>query len=324
MRITVLDDYQDALRTFASFEKLGGHDVQICNEHVRDVEALAELLKDTEALLLMRERTPVSRALLERLPKLRLISQFGKVPHIDLHACAGRGVTVCSRIVPGRPSYATAELTWGLVLAAWRRIPQEAASLQAGGWQTREAIGSTLRGKTFGVFGYGRIGAVVSGYAHAFGMNVLVWGREGSRERARAQGHAAAADQESFFRGADVISLHLDLTPATRGIVRLQDLRAMKQTALFVNTSRAGLVQEGALVAALREGRPGRAAVDVFEVEPVPAAGHPLLSMRNVVATPHLGYVERESLQLMYETMVDQVLAFARGEPLNVVVPAAA
>lgn len=322
MKITVLDDYQDVVRTFPCFATMDGFDVEIWNDHVQELEPLAERLMDTDVLLLIRERTAISRDLLERLPKLRLISQYGVVPNLDLAACAEQGVTVCSRIVSGRPSYATAELTWGLILAALRRIPQEAASLKSGGWQTREAMGRTLRSLTLGIFGYGRIGAVVAGYGRAFGMKVLVWGREGSLARGREDGCEAAADQETFFQAADVVTLHMRLTSASRGIVRLQDLRAMKPTAMIVNTSRAQLIDDGALVTALQEGRPGLAAIDVFEEEPLPGGRHPLLEMPNVVATPHLGYVVRESLEIMFETMFKQVLAFQCGAPINLLVPA--
>lgn len=321
MKVTVLDDYQDVVRTLACFGKLSGHDVTIHVTPARDFDALVSRLADTEALLLIRERTAIMRQLLERLPKLRLISLTGPVPHVDLTACAEFGITVCSRVVPARPSYATAELTWGLVLAAWRRIPQEMAHLQAGGWQSPQAVGTTLRGKTLGIYGYGRIGALVAAYGRAFGMRVVVWGRAGSLARAAADGLEAAASPEEFFGSCDVLSLHLALNGATRGIVGPQQLALMKQEALLVNTSRAGLIEQGALAAALAAGRPAKAAVDVFEDEPVVGAHDPLLHLPNVVATPHLGYVVRDGLEAMLDTMIAQVLAFEGDAPVNVIQP---
>jgi D-3-phosphoglycerate dehydrogenase len=318
LKMAILDDYQDVARSLDCFSRVADRDVLVLHDHVGDVEALAERLGGVEALLLIRERTPVTRELLARLPALRLISQSGPVPHIDLQACAERGVTVCSITVPSRPSVATAELTWGLVLAAWRRIPQEAAHLRAGAWQSREAVGRTLRGRTLGIHGYGGIGALVAGYGRAFGMQVLAFGREGSLRRAREDGVEVAADDRELFARSDVLSLHLALTPQTRGIVRREHLALMKPDALIVNTSRAGLIEPGALADALRAGRPGLAALDVFDVEPAPI-DDPLPRMPNVVATPHLGYVERENLENMFARMVEQVLAFEAGRPVNVV-----
>ncbi len=321
LNVAVLDDYQDAVRSFASFPKLDGHRVTVWNDHCSSVDALAARLADAEALLLTRERTPITEALLARLPKLRLISQFGSAPHIDLEACSRHSVTVCAKIGAGSPSYATAELTWGLVIAAMRRIPQEMGSLRAGKWQSPSAIGWLLRGRTLGVYGYGRIGGVVAGYGHAFGMKVLAWGREGSRERARADGHEVAESAEALFENADVLTLHLPLKSDSQGTVSAALLSRMKPTALFVNTSRAGLVEPGALEAALAAGRPGLAAIDVFEHEPVTAGSYPLLERDNVIATPHVGYVERENLEAMFDTMIDQVLAFEAGAPVNVLNP---
>jgi len=241
-------------------------------------------------------------------------------PHIDVAACTRRGVVVSSSSLPGRPSYATAELNWGLIIAAFRRIPQEMAALRAGRWQATD-IGIGVRGKTLGIFGYGKIGAVVAGYGKAFGMNVLAWGREASQTKARADGVAMAASKEALFEESDVVSLHLRLVDGTRGIVTKADLARMKSTALIVNTSRAGLIEPGALEAALRAGRPGMAAIDVFEEEPVLGGRHPLLSMDNVICTPHLGYVERDALDGMFDTIFDQILAYAAGNPINVVNP---
>jgi D-3-phosphoglycerate dehydrogenase len=319
MRIAVLDDYHDTVRTLACFAKLAGHDVNIWNDHVQDVDALAARLADTEALVLIRERTQIRAPLLEKLPKLRLISQRSVYPHIDIAACTRLGVLVCSNMHAGTPSYATAEMTWGLILASVRQIPQQMASLQAGRWQI--GIGGTLRGKTLGIYGYGRIGAVVAGYARAFGMDVFVWAREDSLARARADGYAAAPSKEAFFAGCDVITLHMRLVDATRGIVGAADLARMKPSAVLVNTSRAGLVAPGALEAALRAGRPGRAALDVFEQEPVKEPVPALLRMPNVVATPHIGYVTRDEYELQFADIFDQILAYAAGAPVNVVNP---
>jgi D-3-phosphoglycerate dehydrogenase / 2-oxoglutarate reductase len=320
MKVAILDDYQNTIRTLACFGKVAGHDVTIWNDHTKDVDVLAARLKDTEALALLRERTPIRAPLLERLGGLRIISQMSVYPHIDVEACTRRGVIVSSFMAPGRPSYATAELTWGLIIAALRRIPQEMVALRAGKWQAYP-VGSGLRGKTLGVFGYGRIGAVVASYGKAFGMPVLAWGRETSLTRARDDGHAVATSKEALFAESDVLSLHLRLIDATRSIVTGADLARMKPTALLVNTSRAGLIAPGALEAALRAGRPGLAAVDVYEDEPVLGGRHPLLAMDNVVATPHLGYVERDGLETMFSMIFDQILAYASGKPINVVNP---
>jgi D-3-phosphoglycerate dehydrogenase len=319
MKISVLDDYHDTLRSLRCFTKLAGHDVTIWNDHVQDTNALAERLKDTEVLVLIRERTKIRAPLLERLPNLRLISQRSVYPHIDIDACTRLGVIVSSNQHPGSPSYATAELTWGLVLAAMRQIPQQMSALSAGKWQI--GVGSTLRGKTLGIYGYGRIGSVVAGYARAFGMNVSVWAREASLARARAEGYAAAHSKAAFFEQCDIISLHMRLVEATRGIVTAADLARMKPTALLVNTSRAPLLEPGALVHALRAGRPGMAAVDVYEEEPVLDSAHPLLLMENVVCTPHIGYVSRDEYEIQFADIFDQITAYATGAPMNVVNP---
>jgi D-3-phosphoglycerate dehydrogenase len=321
VKVAILDDYFDTLRTLDCFKKLQGHDVTIWTDHVQEVDALAERLKDTEALVLFRERTQIRSPLIVRLPKLKLISQRSVYPHIDIDACTKAGVLVCSNLHAGTPSYAAAELTFGLVLAAMRQIPQQMESLKRGTWQM--GVGYTLRGKTLGIYGYGRIGAAVAGYAKAFGMNVLVWAGEKSRERARADGYAVAPDKATFFAGCDVVSLHMRLVDATRGIVTAEDLARMKPTALIVNTSRAGLIAKGALEAALRAGRPGMAAVDVFEQEPVLDPNHALLTLPNVVATPHIGYVTRDEYELQFSDIFDQIVAYATGKPINVVNPPA-
>ena len=321
MKISILDDYHDTLRTLACYSKLAGHEVKIWNDHVQDAAVLAERLKDTEALVLIRERTKITAPLLERLPKLKLISQRSVYPHIDIAACNRLGIVVSSNMHAGTPSYATAELTWGLAIAAMRQIPQQMSSLKAGNWQT--GVGHTLRGKTLGVYSYGRIGAVVAGYAKAFGMKVLVWAREPTLARARADGFLPAQSREDFFSRCDVISLHMRLVDATRGIVKAGDLALMKPSALLVNTSRAGLVEPGALVNALKAGRPGMAAVDVFDEEPLRDVRDPLLTMDNVVCTPHIGYVSRDEYEIQFSDIFDQIVAYAAGAPSNVVNPEA-
>jgi D-3-phosphoglycerate dehydrogenase len=321
MKVTVLDDYFDTVRTLACFAKLAGHEVTVWNDHLQETEALAARLREAEALVLIRERTQIRAPLIERLPKLRLISQRSVYPHIDIDACTRKGIVVSSSQHAGTPSYAAAELTWGLVLAAERQIPQQVAALKAGRWQT--SVGNSLRGRTLGIYGYGRIGGAVAGYGKAFGMKVLVWARPDSLAKARADGYEAAASKEAFFAACDVISLHMRLLEATRGIVTAADLARMKPDSLIVNTSRAGLIAPGALVAALKAGRPGRAAVDVFEVEPLTDPKDPLLAMDNVVATPHIGYVTREEYELQFSDIFDQIAAYAAGKPINVVNPAA-
>jgi len=319
VRVAILDDYFDTLRTLRCFEKLAGHEVSVYNDHVEHVDELASRLRDREALVLIRERTPIRALLLERLPKLRLISQRSVYPHIDIDACTRLGVMVCSNMHAGSPSLAAAELTWGLVLAAARQIPQQMGSLHAGEWQM--GVGSTLSGKTLGIYGYGRIGRVVAGYGRAFGMPVRVWAREQSRARALQDGHSASESKRAFFEECDVLSLHMRLLEATRGIVTAEDLARMRPGALLVNTSRAGLIEAGALAGALRAGRPGVAAVDVYEQEPLGPGDDPLLAMDNVICTPHIGYVTREEWELQFADIFDQVNAYAAGEPINVVNP---
>ncbi len=320
MKISILDDYHDTVRTLSCFGKLAGHDVTIFNDHVQDTDALAARLADAEALVLIRERTQIRASLLDRLPNLKLISQRSVYPHIDIEACTRLGIVVSSSQHPGTPSYATAEMTWGLIIAAVRQIPQQMASLKVGGWQI--GVGTTLRGKMLGIYSYGRIGSVVAGYGRAFGMNVLVWARPATLEQARADGYATAASKEEFFAACDVITLHMRLVDATRHIVKATDLTRMKPTALLVNTSRAPLIEPGALVEALKRGRPGMAAVDVYEQEPVRDTAHPLLNMPNVVCTPHLGYVTRDEYEVQFVDIFDQITSYAAGNPINVVNPA--
>ena len=319
MNISILDDYHDTVRTLPCFGMLAGHNVTIWNDHVQDVERLAQRLKEAEALVLIRERTQVREPLLERLPMLRLISQRSVYPHIDVAACSRLGIIVSSSQHADSPSYAAAELTFALMLAAMRQIPQQVNSLRAGNWQT--GVGNTLRGKTLGIYGYGRIGSVVAGYGKAFGLDVLVWAREQSLARARHDGYAAATSKQALFESCDIVSLHMRLVESTRGIVTASDLARMKPTALLVNTSRASLIEPGALVNALRSGRPGMSAVDVYEEEPVRDPTHPLLQMPNVICTPHIGYVTREEYELQFTDIFDQIVAYASGAPINVVNP---
>jgi D-3-phosphoglycerate dehydrogenase / 2-oxoglutarate reductase len=320
VKISILDDYFDTLRGLDCFRKLDGHEVKVWTEHTQDVDTLAERLKDTEVLVLIRERTQVREPLLQRLGRLRLISQRSVYPHIDIDACTRRGVIVSSDQHAGTPSYAAAELTWGLIIAAMRQIPQQMSALRSGAWQI--GVGNSLRGKTLGIYGYGRIGAAVAGYGRAFGMNVVVWAREASLQRARSDGYAVADSKRAFFESCDVISLHMRLVKETRGIVGRHDLSCMKATALLVNTSRAPLIEPGALVDALRAGRPGMAAVDVYEEEPLRDPEHPLLKMDNVICTPHIGYVTRDEYELQFSDIFDQITAYAAGKPINVVNPA--
>ena len=304
MHIVIPDDYQDCVRNLDCFQALSGHQVTVYNDTVSDLETLVQRFADADALVLIRERTPITAELVARLPKLKVISQTGGgVAHIDVAACEQRGIAV----VAGSPSpYAAAELTWALVLAAMRHIPEEVANLKAGRWQ--QTLGVGLRGRTLGVWGYGRIGRLVAQYAQAFEMNVLVWGREGSLERAADAGLNVASSCSELLSNSDVLSLHLKLCPETRGIVGPADLAQMKPTALLVNTSRAELIAPGALVAALQQGRPGRAAVDVYEQEPV--VDHPLLHCPNALCTPHLGYVERDSYELYLGTAFSNLRSF--------------
>ncbi len=319
MRITILDDYFDTVRTLPCFAKLAGHDVTIWNDHVQDIDALVERLAETDVLVLIRERTKIRTPLLERLPRLKLISQRSVFPHIDVDTCTRLGIVVSSSQHPGSPSYAAAELTWALVMSAMRHIPQQVAALKRGIWQT--GVYHSLRAKTLGIYGYGRIGREVAGYGRAFGMTVQFWAREASRAKAVADGWSVAPSKDAFFETSDVLSLQMRLVDATRHIVTAADLARMKPTALLVNTSRAPLIAPGALVAALQAGRPGMAAVDVFEEEPLRDPSHPLLTLDNVVATPHVGYVTRDEYELQFTDIFDQIVAYAAGTPSNVVNP---
>lgn len=321
MNVAILDDYFNTTPTLQCFKKLAKHNVKVWNDHEQDTDKLAARLKDVEALVLIRERTKIRAPLLEKLPKLKLISQRSVYPHIDIEACNKNGVLVCSNMHQGTPSYPTAEMTWALILAAARDLPQQVAALKAGKWQI--GVGTTVRDKTLGIFGYGRIGAEVAKVGRAFGMHVLVWAREDTRKKAAADGYEVAKSKEDFFERCDILSLHMRLVDATRGIVKREDLARMKPNAILVNTSRAPLVEKGALEDALRAGRPGKAAVDVYDEEPVVGGKHPLLAMENVICSPHLGYVTREEYELQFTDIFDQILAFDAGKPINVVNPQA-
>jgi D-3-phosphoglycerate dehydrogenase / 2-oxoglutarate reductase len=330
MNIIILDDYQDAVRKLACAQRLEPWAAKVYTNTVKGTGQLSVRLRDAEVLVLIRERTQFPRALLEKLPRLRLIAQTGRVgSHIDVEACTRLGIAVAEGV--GSP-VAPAELTWALIMAAMRRLPQYIGNLKHGAWQqsglkaaampTNFGLGMVLRGKTMGIWGYGRIGTLVAGYARAFGMQVVVWGSEASRSRAVADGLLAAPSRESLFEQSDVLSLHLRLCESNHGLVRLEDLSRMKSTALFVNTSRAELVEDGALVSALNKGRPGMAAVDVFESEPI-LQGHPLLRLENAICTPHIGYVEQDSYEHYFSAAFDNVLSFIRGEPANIINPEA-
>jgi len=318
MKIAVIDDYQDAFRTLRCYAKLKDHELLVYNDTEKDAARLAERLKDVEAVILTQQRSRFPRAVIERLPKLRLISQTGRnTGHIDVETCTERGIVV-SAGGSGNP-HPTAELTWGLILAALRHVPYEVQRLREGHWQSTLGVG--VQGKTLGIYALGRIGSLVANVGRAFGARVLCWGREGSAARAREAGYEVAKSRAAFFAECDILSLHLPLNKDTRGIVTREDLTRMKPAALIVNTSRAALIAEGALVEACKAGRPGLAAVDVFEDEPVIGAAHPLLKMDNVVCTPHLGYVEWDTYEAYYGVVVDQILAYAAGSPINVANP---
>ncbi|MDY0746294.1 D-2-hydroxyacid dehydrogenase family protein [Paucibacter sp. R3-3] len=328
MNIIILDDYQDAVRKLRCASKLEPLNAKVFTNTVKGIGQLSVRLRDADVLVLIRERTHFNRQLLEKLPKLRLIAQTGRAgSHIDVEACTRLGIAVAEGV--GSP-IAPAELTWALIMASMRRLPQYIGNLKHGAWQQSGlkagsmppnfGLGTVLRGKTLGLWGYGKIGQMVAGYGRAFGMQVQVWGSEASRLRAQADGHAAAESREAFFESCDVLSLHLRLADGTRGIVTPEDLARMKPTALFVNTSRAELLTEGALVSALNRGRPGMAAIDVFESEPI-LQGHPLLRLENCVCTPHIGYVEQDSYEMYFDAAFDNVLNFIDKKPTNILNP---
>ena len=330
MNIIILDDYQDAVRKLRCAARLEPYNAKVFTNTVKGIGQLAVRLREAEVLVLIRERTQFPRALLEKLPKLRLIAQTGRVgAHIDLATCTRLGIAVADG--SGSP-VAAAELTWALIMAAMRRLPQYIGNLKHGAWQQSGlkaasmppnfGLGLVLKGRSLGIWGYGKIGQLVAGYGRAFGMEVVVWGSEQSRLRAQADGHPAAPSRDEFFEACDVLSIHLRLNEQTRGLVQLEDLARMKPTALFVNTSRAELVEDNALVSALNKGRPGLAAVDVFETEPI-LQGHPLLRLENAICTPHIGYVEQDSYEMYFGAAFDNVINFIRNQPSNIVNPEA-
>lgn len=319
MKVHILDDWFDTLRTLPSFARLSGHEVTVWNDHVTDVATLGQRLRDAEALVLFRERTAVTADLLARLPNLRLVSQRSVYPHVDVAACTARGVLLCSNMHADTPSTAAAELTFALILASARQLPQQMASLKAGRWQM--GVGQTLSGRTLGLYGYGRIAKAVAGYGRAFGMRIVWWASDAGRARAAADGEPVAESREAFFAGSDVVSLHVRLKPETRGIIRRADLLAMKPSASFVNTSRAALVEPGAIEAALAAGRPGRVALDVYDREPVTDPHDPIVSHPAVIGTPHIGFVTEDELDLQFADIYDQINAYAEGRPINMINP---
>jgi len=318
MKVAILDDYQDVFRTLKCYPRLKGHEVAVYHDSEKEPAKLAQRLNGADAVVFLQQRTPFPRAAAEKVTTLKLISQTGRnVGHIDLEACTAKGIVVCGS-GGGLPNH-TAELTWGLIFSALRHIPEEVQQLKAGRWQT--TVGTMVAGRTLGVYAYGRIGSIVARAGRAFDMKVICWGREGSTAKARTDGFEVAASREAFFENSDIVSLHIPLNKETRGIVKHSDLARMKPTALIVNTSRGPIIEEGALVRALKEGRPGFGAVDVYDDEPVLGGNHPLLRMKNVVCTPHLGYVDRETYEKYYGAAVDNILAFAAGKPVNVLNP---
>jgi len=320
VKVAILDDYFDTLRGLPSFERIADLEVTVWNDHVNTPTDLMERLDGTDVLVLFRERSEITAELLDRLPNLKLISMRGDYPHVDVEACTKNGIVLSSNLQGSATSHATAELTWGLILSSMRQIPNQMASLRAGTWQM--GVGRSLRGLTIGLYGYGRIARAVASYANAFGMDVRWWGSHNGRARAEADGAIVAASRRSFFADSDIVSLHLRLRPETRGIITTHDLELMDPSALFVNTSRAALLESGALLDALNKGRPGFAALDVFDSEPVTNSNDPLINHPRVVCTPHIGFVTEDDLDRQFGDIYDQVLAFAEGNPINVVNPA--
>lgn len=318
MKVHILDDWFDTLRGLPCFDLLKGHDVTVWTDHEPDPSELAARVQQAEALVLFRERTRIGADLLGRLPNLRLVSQRSVYPHVDVGACTRNGVLLCSNMHSDTPSYAAAEHTLALILASYRQIPQQAASIRSGDWQM--GVGRTLRGRTLGLYGYGRIGRAVAGYARALGLKVQWWGSEAGRARAIADGEQVPESRAAFFATSDIVSLHVRLKPATRGIVTGGDLADMPDRALFVNTSRAGLVVPGALEAEIARGRI-HAAVDVFDTEPLRDAAHPLLTHPNVLPTPHIGYVTEDEFDLQFTDIFEQINAFASGAPIHMINP---
>lgn len=330
MNIVILDDYQDAVRKLNCASKLDAYPAKVYTNTVKGIGQLSVRLKDADVIVLIRERTHLSRQIIEKLPKLKMISQTGRIgPHVDIAACTERGIAVSEGV--GSPN-APAELTWALILSAMRRIPHYVSHLKHGAWQQAGlksasmppnfGVGSVLRGKTIGIWSYGKIGEIVASYGKAFGMRVLIWGSEASQQRAKADGYEVASSKSYLFEQSDVLSLHLRLNENTRGIVTLEDLSTMKTSALLVNTSRAELVEVDALIAALNRGRPGLAAVDVFESEPI-LQGHALLRLENCICTPHIGFVELDSYEQYFNIAFDNIVNFISGTPTNIINPSA-
>ena len=318
MKVHILDDWFDTLRGLPCFEKLAGHDVTVWTDHEPDPAKLAARVQEAEALVLFRERTKIGAELLTRLPNLKLISQRSVYPHIDVAACTASSVLLSSNMHSGTPSYAAAEHTLALILASYRQIPQQTASIKAGQWQS--GVGRTLRGRTLGLYGYGRIAGAVAEYAKALGLNVHWWSSEAGRARAKAAGETVAASREAFFATSDIVSLHVRLKPETRGVVTAADLALMRPRGLFVNTSRSGLVVAGALEAEVARGRI-HAAVDVFDKEPMTDTSNVLLTHPNVLATPHIGYVTEDEFDLQFSDIFDQINAYAGGAPIHMINP---
>ena len=320
MRLAILDDWFDTLRTLPCFGRLAGIDVTVFTDHEPDIDRLAARLAPFDAIVLFRERTAIPRRLVEKLPNLKLISQRSVYPHIDVEACTDHGILVCSNMT-ATVSHAAAEMTWALILAAMRDIPAQMASLQAGTWQM--GVGKSLHGRQIGLYGYGRIGRQVAHYARAFGMRVVWWGSADGRARAAADGEKVAASREAFFATNDVVSLHVRLKPETRGLITAGDLAAMTEESLLVNTSRAGLIEAGALKAALDAGRPGKAAIDVFDEEPIARADDSLAMHPRLVATPHIGFVTEDEFEIQFADIFDQVAAWRDGAPIHMINPEA-
>jgi D-3-phosphoglycerate dehydrogenase len=321
VKIAVLDDYQDVFGSVPASARLEGHEVVVYHDTVKDPDALAGRVKDADVVVLTQQRSSFPRAVIEKLPRLRLIAQTGSHrDHFDVAACTERGIAIAAKAGMARLN-STAELTWGLILASVRHIPEEARQLRQGAWQT--TVGNSLVGKTLGIYGLGKIGIMVARVGAAFGMKIACWGRDATRARAREAGYEVPPGREAFFADADIVSLHVPLEPETRGIITARDLACMKSTALLVNTSRAALIEQGALVAALERGRPGRAAVDVYESEPVTDGSHPLLKLPNALCTPHLGYNVRELYEVLYGDAIDHIVSFISGNPVNILNPEA-
>ena len=319
MRLAILDDWFDTLRGLPCYSRLDGIDVTVFSDHEPDVDRLAERLTPFDAITLFRERTAIPRELIERLPNLKLISQRSVYPHVDVDACTDNGVLLCSNMHGGAPSFAAAEHTWALMLAAMRDIPAQMASLHAGDWQM--GVGKSVHGRRIGIYGYGRIGKQVADYARAFGMDVVWWASEDGRARAAAEGQTVAESREAFFSTSDVVTLHVRLKPSTTGLITADDLALMGAGSVLVNTSRAGLIEPGALKASLDAGRPGQAAIDVFDEEPITWTEDPLATHPRLVATPHIGFVTEDELEIQFADIFDQVVAWRDGAPIHMINP---